>query len=75
MVFQPRNVKAFHQTMIVVAVGAWLCRFFFIGQYKEVCVYHRSMARFTVIVPLSVLMSDHFKPQISPIRKPVVRLI
>ena len=40
VVFQPRNVKAFHQPMIVVAVGAWLCRFLLVGQYIEVCVYH-----------------------------------
>ena len=75
VIFQPRNVKTLHQPMIVVAIGTWLCGLFFIGQHIEVCVYHRSMVRFTVIVPLSALMSDHFKPQISPIRKPVVRLI
>ena len=40
VVFQPRNVKAFHQPMIIVAIGAWFCWLFFIGQHIEVCVYH-----------------------------------
>lgn len=31
MIFLSRNVKTLHQPMIVVAVGAWLCRLFFIG--------------------------------------------
>ena len=30
----------------------------------------RSMVRFTVIVPLTVSMSDHFSPHISPMRSP-----
>lgn len=40
VVFQPRNVKAFHQTVIVVAVSTRLSRLLLIGQYIEVCVYH-----------------------------------
>ena len=39
VVFQPRYVETLHKSMIVVAVGAWLCRLFFIGQHIEVCVY------------------------------------
>ena len=31
VIFQPRNVKAFHQPMIIVAIGAWLCRFLLVG--------------------------------------------
>ena len=38
VVFQPRNVESFHQAMIVVAVGAWLCRLFLSSQYIEVCI-------------------------------------
>ena len=33
------------------------------------------MVRLTVIVPLSASTSAHFKPQISPMRSPVVRLM
>ena len=31
VVFRPRYVETRHKSMIVVAVGAWLCRLFLIG--------------------------------------------
>lgn len=39
VVFQPRYVETLHKSMIIVAVGAWLCWLSFIGQHIEVCVY------------------------------------